>query len=319
MKKTVVALYDSRADAQEARVELERAGFVGSAITITDRTGSTGGAAGDEMPSAPRNDHAHSRHEQGILSRLFAWGAPEGDAHVYADGVERGGALLSLGLDDEDIDDALAVLERGKAVDIEERRAGYRPADATGYGATNAGQGSGSGLAGAAEAFQGLNAGQDVNAGNGATAHDEVIPLVEERLDIGKRSVERGGVRVRSYVVETPVQEQVTLRDETVSVERCPVTQQGLDHQNQDRRTDTWGMAPGEPAFQERTIEVTETDEVPVVSKQTRVKEEIVVRKDVEVRVRAVSDTVRRTEVDIEDGRTNPLHTDAMRQGDTKR
>ena len=51
----------------------------------------------------------------------------------------------------------------------------------------------------------------------------EAIPIVEEQLRVGKRQVAGGRVRVRSYVVETPVQEQVTLRDETVRVERRPV------------------------------------------------------------------------------------------------
>ncbi|HEX8062397.1 MAG TPA: DUF2382 domain-containing protein [Allosphingosinicella sp.] len=52
---------------------------------------------------------------------------------------------------------------------------------------------------------------------------EERIPIVEEELRVGKREVERGGARVRSYVTETPVSEQVNLREEHVSVERRPV------------------------------------------------------------------------------------------------
>jgi stress response protein YsnF len=58
-----------------------------------------------------------------------------------------------------------------------------------------------------------------------------------------------------------------------------------------------------ENLFQERTIEAEERAEEAVVSKQTRVKEELVIRKDVEERTETVSDTVRRTEVDVEDER----------------
>jgi uncharacterized protein (TIGR02271 family) len=116
-----------------------------------------------------------------------------------------------------------------------------------------------------------------------------VIPIVEEQLRVGKRLVNRGRVRVRTYVVETPVEETVTLRDESVSVERRPVTRELAD-------------VPAD-AFREREIEVTETDEEAVVSKQARVVEEVVVRKDVATDNRVVRDTVRRTEVEIEDER----------------
>jgi stress response protein YsnF len=100
---------------------------------------------------------------------------------------------------------------------------------------------------------------------------------------------ESGRVRVRSYVVETPVQEQVTLRDERVQVERRPV----------DR-----APTPGdERLWAERTIEATERGEEAVVSKDVRVKEEIGIRKEVEQRTETVSDKVRHTEVEVEDAR----------------
>ena len=127
---------------------------------------------------------------------------------------------------------------------------------------------------------------------SGMSERDEVIPVAEEELHVGKREVSRGRVRIHSRVVERPVQEQVTLRDETVEVERRPVTG--------DARS---GTLSGDP-FQERTIEVEEHDEEAVVSKEARVTEELVVRKDTEQRTETISDTVRKTEVDIEDDRT---------------
>ena len=57
----------------------------------------------------------------------------------------------------------------------------------------------------------------------GTGGRDEVIPLTEEQLKVGKRDVSHGRVRVRSYVVEEPVEEQVNLRQEHVHVERRPV------------------------------------------------------------------------------------------------
>ena len=119
-------------------------------------------------------------------------------------------------------------------------------------------------------------------------AGEEVIQAAEEQLRVGKREVGRGGVRVRSYVTERPVEEQVELRQERVSVERRPV----------DRE-----LAPGEAAFQERTIEAVERGEEAVVSKTARVTEEIGLRKDVERETETVRDTVRKQEIEVEDER----------------
>ena len=115
-----------------------------------------------------------------------------------------------------------------------------------------------------------------------------MVQAAEEQLRVGKREVGRGSVRVRSYVTERPVEEQVELRQERVTVERRPV----------DR-----AVAPGDAAFQERTIEAVERGEEAVVSKTARVTEEIGLRKDVEHETETVRDTVRKQEVEVEDDR----------------
>ena len=117
---------------------------------------------------------------------------------------------------------------------------------------------------------------------------EERIPLVEEKLVVGKREVETGGIRVRSRVVEQPVSEQVRLRDEHVEVERRPV----------DKRI---GDEDADGLFRDRTVEMSETDEEAVVGKEARVREELVVRKDVDQHVEQISDTVRRTEVEVDE------------------
>jgi hypothetical protein len=53
-------------------------------------------------------------------------------------------------------------------------------------------------------------------------------------------------------------------------------------------------------AFKEDTIEVTETHEEAVATKQARVVEEVVIDRDVQEHTETVRDTVRRTEVDVE-------------------
>jgi stress response protein YsnF len=114
---------------------------------------------------------------------------------------------------------------------------------------------------------------------------EEVIPVAKEELAIGKRASERR-YRIRTYVVETPVEREVTLRDERVVVERRPVTG---DH------------VVGSPHIpQEREIEVIERHEEPVVEKQVRKVEEVVVHKEATERTETVRDTVRETRVDVE-------------------
>ena len=116
---------------------------------------------------------------------------------------------------------------------------------------------------------------------------EEVIPLAEEELQVGKRTVDRGTTKIRRYVVRRRVEESVTLRDETVSVER--------------RRPVTQGEAAVPAgAFEERTVEVHQTAEEPVVSKTARVAEEVVVRKNVTERTETVRDDVRREEVEVQ-------------------
>jgi uncharacterized protein (TIGR02271 family) len=112
------------------------------------------------------------------------------------------------------------------------------------------------------------------------------IPVVEEQLKVGKREVNRGGVRVFSRVIETPVNESVNLREEHVNVQRRPV----------DQPISTSDST----AFKEQSIELRESAEEAVVQKSARVVEEVVVGKEVSQRQQQIKDTVRRTEVQVE-------------------
>ncbi len=124
---------------------------------------------------------------------------------------------------------------------------------------------------------------------------NEAIPILEETLKVGKRQVDQGRVRVRSYIVETPVEEQVSLRQEHVHVERRPV--------------DRPATSADEALFRERTIEAEERSEEAVVSKEARVKEELILSKDASVSTETVKDSVRRTEVEIDDERSDGRST----------
>ncbi len=114
---------------------------------------------------------------------------------------------------------------------------------------------------------------------------EQVVPIVEEELVVGKRAVERGSIRVNTRVVDTPVHDQVRLREEHVEVERRPANEQV---ENPDR------------LFADKSFEVSATSEEAVIGKKAHVTEEVVVRKDVGERVEQIDDTVRRTEVDVD-------------------
>lgn len=142
-------------------------------------------------------------------------------------------------------------------------------------------------------AMQGLQQTGGTGATRGVSGMEEVIPLGEEVLEVSKRTENRGTVRIHRYVVETPVEKQVTLQSERVVVER---------------RRPTEDKVTGE-ILTEVTVEVVETAEVPVINKRARLREEIVVRTEHTQHVETVRDTVRRDEVDIQQpGKTRSGH-----------
>jgi stress response protein YsnF/sporulation protein YlmC with PRC-barrel domain len=120
---------------------------------------------------------------------------------------------------------------------------------------------------------------------------ETTIPVIEETLEVGKKEVERGGIRIRQRVVEKPVEENINLREEHVKVDRKnvdrPATESDFNNAN------------------DQDIEIKEHSEVPVVNKEARVVEEINVTKEVTNRDEKVKDTVRKTEVDVDDLRKN--------------
>ncbi|MBV8914878.1 MAG: YsnF/AvaK domain-containing protein, partial [Acetobacteraceae bacterium] len=118
--------------------------------------------------------------------------------------------------------------------------------------------------------------------------NEQVIPRAEEILVVGKRTVNTGTTRIRRYVVETPVEQQVTLVRERVVVER---------------RRPVASKPTGE-TLTELTIEVVETDEVPVLAKSVQLREEIVVRTERSEHVETVRDVVRQDEMEIEPANT---------------
>jgi uncharacterized protein (TIGR02271 family) len=271
--QTIVAIYDSAEHAALAVRDLEAAGVPPGAISQHSGGGLTTGATTTAAPV----------HEQGFWASLFG-GEPEyeHDTTVYDRSLEGGSTVVTVKTADQHLTQVMDILERHNPVDVDDRAASY-------------------GLAGSeppATASPAISSGRNATLPRG---DEEVIPLSEEQLTVGKRLVNLGTTRIRRFVVETPVEEAVTLHSEHVSVERRPVTA---------------GSKVADADFTDRTVEVTETVEEAVVGKTARLKEEVVVNKAATDRVETVRDTVRREDVEITrdgqstSGTTTPLPPD---------
>jgi uncharacterized protein (TIGR02271 family) len=123
--------------------------------------------------------------------------------------------------------------------------------------------------------------------GSAVADSENAIPIIEEELQVGKQVIQTGGVRLRSRIIERAVEEHLRLREEHVTIERNPV----------DRPTSTASI----DTFQEGVIELIEKAEVPIVAKEARVVEEVSLSKQVTEHEEVIRDSVRHTEVDVED------------------
>ncbi len=252
--ETIVAVYDTPAHAELAAEDLKQAGVPANAISVHSASGSV---IGDRITQAPR--------ERGFWANLFG-GEPDHDVDVYQRSVASGSTVVTVQIAETQAATVLEILNDHQPVDLDERAASYglaQPASAP--------------IAGRRE---GAAMGTPASA---ALGRGETVQLSEEQLSIGKRVVNRGTTRIRRFVVETPVEQQVTLRDETVTVERRPAA----------------GQTASNPSFTEQSVEVQAFGEEPVVSKNARVVEEVVIGKQGSDRTETVRDTVRREDVEI--------------------
>ena len=260
MAKTVVGLFKSAAEAQNIKHELVSEGYSAENIRVVANDEGTAGYT----TGGTSTTQASGAAEPGVMGSIKNFfssftgdGSSSTDQEYYTQGVSKGGALLMATVADERASALAAALEQYGAVDVNSETAG---------GAT------------------GTPARATASA---AATGSAAIPIVEEELQVGKREVQRGGVRVYSHMVSTPVEEEIRLREEHVRIQRNAVNRPATEADFQ--------------AFKEGSVELTETAEEAVVSKQARVVEEVTVGKDVSERTQIIKDSVRRTEVDVEE------------------
>lgn len=219
--------------------------------------------------------------EKGFWASLGDLFLPDEDRDTYAEGLRRGGYVVSARVDSAYYEQALDILDDEGTVDIAEREETWRSEGWSGNSGYTATETSASATP--------VTTAATAATGTLATGDAESIKVAEERLRVGKRDVNNGRVRVRSYVIEEPVSEEVTLRQERVDIER---------------RTVDLPAGDADALFQERTIEVEEHAEEAVIAKDVRVTEEILVNKDITERTQEITDTVRKTKVEVEDERS---------------
>ncbi len=311
MSKTIVALFDEKAAAEQARKDLIRTGLKNDGIQVEDS--STGDL----------NTRLH---------KLRNIGMPERHAEAYCEGLRRGGGLLIANVEDTNVAMARQILQREGAINVDQKIREWEQSGWTGFSdkshptgrdanastgvprrsnVSSPGSSRPTTSASEIDAMRAKDVDTDqikrdemrqaAQSGHGSSDmarpdssrsadlrdRDGVtIPVVEEDISIGKREVEQGGVRVNQRVTEKPVEDSINLREEHVNVERKKVDR---PVSNADRIH-----------MKDETIEVTEHREEPVIHKEARVKEEIKLNKTTDQHTETVRDTVRSTEVDVE-------------------
>jgi len=264
----LVAIYPTLEEARRISDRLLAEGLTADSVRLTDATTGTSDTYVEREP----------RQERGFFDWLFASDVPEYDRTRYTNYLNENRAAVSVHvLDDHWRDRVIAIMEEFNPIDIEE--------DGHALTQEHVAAGAALGATSATRTDYATTARTDL----GATARtgttnerEEVIPVVKEELEVGKRATERR-YRVRSYIVEHPVEKTVTVRDERVEIEHRPIS-----------RTGDLSMP------QEREIEVIERHEEPFAEKRVTGAEEIVVRKEVVERPETVRGTVRETKVEVD-------------------
>ena len=272
MAKTIVGVFDDVTSAQNAVRDLQTAGVSPNHIRLTSNTEATSGSTTSaSTTSGSQSGSGWTDKIANFFGSMFEDDSDQHHAHTYAEAWRRGHYLVVADVESAQADRAVEILNKYGTVDLDRRAEHWKK---TGYTGTYDSS--------AAPYTAEQRARELAEYGEERT---KAIPVVQEELAVGKQVVQRGGVRIHSYVQERPVEELVRLREEHINVERRPANRP---------------VQAGDVAFQERTVDVTAQGEEAVAQKRARVVEEVVVGKDVTEHTETVRDTVRRKDVDVE-------------------
>ena len=219
----IVALYETDEDARSARDKLVAAGLEATAVQVMDRQA-------DQMAGGVD----YERGDQGIWGAIKGLFMPDDDAHAYNHAVDKGHAMVVVTpTASTDRHHIIGVLESTGPIDFDARLEEWRQSGYDYTGAANStdnrntasriptdyaanqttvtdqiptsntdAPGSESGNQAAPSAAQADVSGSRTEPVGGREASE----VAKEQLRVGKREAAQGAVRVRSYVVERPVE-----------------------------------------------------------------------------------------------------------------
>lgn len=257
MSQTVVGIFNNVKEAQKAFDDLLDNGFDRNQVDISEDYGNSYDSYSTEE---------RQRHDDGIsgfFDSLFGTN-DDNDRDKYQNAARHGTMVTVHTTSEDHAKKASTILDKVGAVDLEGDGSSHRSTDT------------------------------DTNTTN-ATG-DKSIPVIEEELQVGKREVETGGVRIHSRIIERPVEENLRLRTEHVHVDRNKVDREATAAELEN--------------FTEGEIEMTESREEAVVNKEAHVTEEVNISKDVEQRDETIKEEVRETEVDVDKTSAKNSRTD---------
>lgn len=269
---TVIGVFNDESGAQRALERVVQGGIPRHDVHLERQQGAT-----QSRPQAEPQ-----KKSGGFFASLFGMDddydsqrqSPYGaHADTYDEAVRRGNTVVVVDtMDENQADTASRLLHEAGAIDVDEHSQKWR---AEGW------QPRTTGTTGTTGTAQNLTARDTQRTGQEGT-----LDVVQEELQVGKRTMDRGGVRVVQRVSSKPIREVVRLREEHAVVERRPVDRPatGQDLSN----------------FKEGMMEVRESVEEPVVAKTARVVEEVRVGKEVREREETIEDSVRRKDVEVQ-------------------
>lgn len=209
MDRTITAMFDTRAEAEQAAHALRQMGAQDVRIRATEGTAAPG---------------ARPEEDRGILAAIADLFVPDDDRNTYGEGLRRGHVLVSAEVPEAQLDSAMDMMEAAGAFDLDTRAEEWRgsgwvsttPRGAAGTSLTGTTPLSG-GLAEKADAEgedrddprqRGANLGSadaDMAAGMGRTTGTPTSAGAMGRVDgDGGTARPPGRARVRSYATRAP-------------------------------------------------------------------------------------------------------------------
>jgi ribosomal protein S11 len=184
MSQTIVGVFENATTAQQVSQELMTSGVDRSHIQLSQQ--SSGAAA------ASTTQHQGGGFWEG-LKDAFGFGDDD-DRYGYREAARRGNTIVSVTAEDAQVDRVCDILQRYNPIDIDSHAQTWAKEGWSGYESYQKHQTAAAPAAAAPAAATARNVSQGA----------EAIPVVEEQIQVGKRAVARGGVRVVSRVTERP-------------------------------------------------------------------------------------------------------------------